>query len=213
MQAKLASLLREEAPEPHKTSDTQQMQQQPRQQQVSFKAARTGYLRSSNSNNLIMLHSQSSDADAQDAKQIFLQATEQPLAGFQPEPRRVLLLQTGETVARMPGLGVYYSESSDGVPAIMEHVLGNMPALYSCMVFLTVRAVPVPTVTEDERFLAWRCAACFDSELGLLQLKRRLLSCFDSAQPYSIAEVPHCRGALQSQGQCNVRGATQSQGY
>jgi hypothetical protein len=54
---------------------------------------------------------------------------------------------------------MYYSESSDGVPAVMKHVLGNMPALYSSMVFLTVRFVAVPTVTDEERFLAWRWVA------------------------------------------------------
>jgi hypothetical protein len=64
----------------------------------------------------------------------------------------------------MPGLGVYYSESSDGVPAVMKHVLGNMPALYSSMVFLTVRFVAVPTVTDEERFLAWRCAVAGSTE-------------------------------------------------
>jgi hypothetical protein len=143
MQAKLDSLLTE-VPELHQPSSSQQ------QQQASPPALGIN----SSSDNLSMPCSQCSNADAEPANQL------SPLATFQQQERRVLLLRTGEAVARMPGLGVYYSESSTGVPAVMKHVLSNMPILYRCVVFLTVRFVAVPTVTDNERFLAWRYACC-----------------------------------------------------
>jgi hypothetical protein len=143
VQAKLDSLLKEDV-EPQQHSNTQHQQLQQQQQQPSA-AGVTDAARTFSSS-----HMRQSSAESE-------YNSDHPLAAFQPQQRRVLLLHSGEAVARMPGLGVYYSESSDGVPAVMKHVLGNMPALYSSMVFLTVRFVAVPTVTDEERFLAWRC--------------------------------------------------------
>eukprot|EP00775_Hariotina_reticulata_P013256 gene13256-13386_t len=74
-----------------------------------------------------------------------------------PSPvRQLVLIESGEVVHRMAGLGVFYSESNGGVPAVMHHMLVNMPCLYSSMVFLTVRAVAVPTVDPKERLLVRR---------------------------------------------------------
>lgn len=78
------------------------------------------------------------------------------LVPVQLPKRQVVLVATGEPVSRMPGLGVYYSESSGGVPAVMQHVLETMPALYSSMVFMTVRFVALPTVDKKERFIVRR---------------------------------------------------------
>lgn len=79
--------------------------------------------------------------------------------GFVRLPRRrLVLVQTGEQVTVMPGLGVYYSEEAAGVPALMRHMLASLPAVFSSMVFLTVRFVPVPTVDKGERLLVRRCA-------------------------------------------------------
>eukprot|EP00879_Flechtneria_rotunda_P016144 GHRR01016888.1.p1 GENE.GHRR01016888.1~~GHRR01016888.1.p1 ORF type:complete len:883 (+),score=297.21 GHRR01016888.1:1137-3785(+) len=70
--------------------------------------------------------------------------------------RQLSLVHSGEAVVRLPGLGIYYAEGRTGVPAVMRHVLANMPALYSSMVFLTVRFVALPTVDAEERFLVCR---------------------------------------------------------
>jgi K+ transporter len=74
----------------------------------------------------------------------------------QPSVCQLVLLDRGEVVHRMAGLGVYYSESGGGVPAVMHHMLTSMPCLYSSMVFLTVRSVAVSTVDPKERLLVHR---------------------------------------------------------
>lgn len=95
------------------------------------------------------------------------------LAPFKLPRRQVVLVATGEPVARMPGLGIYYSESSGGVPAVMQHVLATMPTLYTSMVFMTVRSVALPTVDKAERFLLRRSVGVmtvFSQGSGHLQL-------------------------------------------
>jgi hypothetical protein len=157
VQAKLDSLLKEDA-EPKEFSETKQQQQQ--QQRTSSGGAGTTNTSKPCGNASLLSRRRSCANDAQHAEQArAFDASDHPLADFQLQQPRVVLQQSGEAVARMPGLGVYYSESSAGVPAVMKHVLGNMPALYSSMVFLTVRFVAVPTVTDEERILAWRCVA------------------------------------------------------
>jgi KUP system potassium uptake protein len=67
-----------------------------------------------------------------------------------------LLTSKGESLVRMPGLGLYYTDSPTGGPPVMAHVLQNMPALYDTLVFLTVKAVPVPKVDREEMILVRR---------------------------------------------------------
>lgn len=56
-------------------------------------------------------------------------------------------------IVRVPGIGLIYSELATGVPAIFSHFVTNLPAFHSVLVFICVKHVPVPYVSEDERFL------------------------------------------------------------
>jgi hypothetical protein len=53
----------------------------------------------------------------------------------------------------MPGIGIVYCESLSGLPPVLVHLLDKMPALYEATIFMTLRFVPIPHVSETERFL------------------------------------------------------------
>lgn len=59
-------------------------------------------------------------------------------------------------VVRVPGIGLIYSELVTGVPAIFSHFVTNLPAFHSVLVFICVKYVPVPYVSQEERFLIGR---------------------------------------------------------
>jgi hypothetical protein len=62
---------------------------------------------------------------------------------------------------RMPGIGIVYCESQSGLPPVLVHLLDKMPALYEATIFVTLRFVPIPHVSERERYLvggAWGSA-------------------------------------------------------
>jgi hypothetical protein len=71
-------------------------------------------------------------------------------------PSNVCLVATGEPVATIAGLGLYYSDNSSGTPPIMMHVLHNMPAVFQTSLFVTVKFMPLPVVEPHERFLVRR---------------------------------------------------------
>ncbi|CAO2828656.1 unnamed protein product [Amaranthus hypochondriacus] len=59
-------------------------------------------------------------------------------------------------IVRVPGIGLIYSELAVGVPAIFSHFVTNLPAFHKVMVFVCVKSVPVPYVSQEERFLIGR---------------------------------------------------------
>ncbi|KAJ4869525.1 Potassium transporter 9 [Raphanus sativus] len=59
-------------------------------------------------------------------------------------------------LVRVPGVGIVYSELASGVPHIFSHVITNLPAIHSVVVFVCVKYLPVYTVPEEERFLVKR---------------------------------------------------------
>lgn len=59
-------------------------------------------------------------------------------------------------LVRVPGIGIVYSELASGVPHIFSHVITNLPAIHSVVVFVCVKYLPVYTVPEEERFLVKR---------------------------------------------------------
>jgi K+ transporter len=57
---------------------------------------------------------------------------------------------------RLPGLGIIYTQATSGIPAVLQHLLVNMPALHEVTVLLTVRIIPRPYASQEERFLVRR---------------------------------------------------------
>ncbi|XP_078440584.1 K+ uptake transporter 3 [Wolffia australiana] len=59
-------------------------------------------------------------------------------------------------IVRVPGIGLMYTELVSGVPAIFSHFVTNLPAFHQVLVFVCVKAVPVPHVPLEERYLVGR---------------------------------------------------------
>lgn len=54
---------------------------------------------------------------------------------------------------RVPGIGLLYNELVHGVPSVLGQFLLDLPAIHSTLVFVCIKYVPVPVVSQDERFL------------------------------------------------------------
>ncbi|XP_062208430.1 probable potassium transporter 3 [Phragmites australis] len=59
-------------------------------------------------------------------------------------------------IVRVPGIGLIYSELATGVPIIFSHFVTNLPAFHQVLVFVCVKAVPIPHVRSYERHLVGR---------------------------------------------------------
>ncbi|KAJ6792088.1 putative potassium transporter 12 isoform X1 [Iris pallida] len=59
-------------------------------------------------------------------------------------------------LVRVPGIGFVYTELASGVPHIFSHLVTNLPAIHSVVVFVCVKYLPVYTVPAEERFLVKR---------------------------------------------------------
>ncbi|KAJ0979377.1 hypothetical protein J5N97_014851 [Dioscorea zingiberensis] len=70
--------------------------------------------------------------------------------------RRILELGPTLGMVRVPGIGLIYADLVTGVPAIFGHFATNLPAFHQVLVFVCVKAVQVPYVSEEERFLIGR---------------------------------------------------------
>ncbi|XP_076921006.1 potassium transporter 11-like [Bidens hawaiensis] len=68
----------------------------------------------------------------------------------------ILGLGTSLGLVRVPGIGLVYTELASGVPHIFSHLITNLSAIHSVVVFVCVKYLPVYTVPEDERFLVKR---------------------------------------------------------
>lgn len=65
-------------------------------------------------------------------------------------------LGPGLGLVRVPGIGLVYTELASGVPHIFSHLITNLPAIHSVVVFVCVKYLPVYMVPEEERFLVKR---------------------------------------------------------
>ncbi|XP_030942779.1 potassium transporter 11-like isoform X1 [Quercus lobata] len=68
----------------------------------------------------------------------------------------ILRLGPSLGLVRVPGVGLVYSELASGVPNIFSHLITNVPAIHSVVIFVCVKYLPVYTVPEGERFLIKR---------------------------------------------------------
>ncbi|KAI0494985.1 hypothetical protein KFK09_025131 [Dendrobium nobile] len=59
-------------------------------------------------------------------------------------------------LVRVPGVGFVYTELPSGVPHIFSHLITNLPAIHSVVVFVCVKYLPVYIVPIEERFLVKR---------------------------------------------------------
>ncbi|GJU11390.1 putative potassium transporter 12 [Tanacetum coccineum] len=51
---------------------------------------------------------------------------------------------------RVPGIGLLYNELVHGVPSVLGQFLLDLPAIHSTLVFVCIKYVPVPVVSQDE---------------------------------------------------------------
>ena len=77
-----------------------------------------------------------------------------------PQDERTLLLKVNgddrtshRPVARLPGLGLYYTELLEAIPPALHRYFSLSPAIHEVVVFVTVRHVPLPSVPPMQRLL------------------------------------------------------------
>ncbi|KAA3464600.1 potassium transporter 2-like isoform X1 [Gossypium australe] len=59
-------------------------------------------------------------------------------------------------IARVPGIGLVFTDLTSGIPANFSHFVTNLPAFHRVLVFVCVKSVPVPFVPPAERYLVGR---------------------------------------------------------
>ncbi|XP_057773917.1 potassium transporter 5 [Salvia miltiorrhiza] len=56
-------------------------------------------------------------------------------------------------VARLPGVGLLYSEMVQGIPPMFPHFISNIPSMHSLVIFVSIKSIPISKVAVEERFL------------------------------------------------------------
>eukprot|EP01018_Ginkgo_biloba_P005539 Gb_16028 [translate_table: standard] len=59
-------------------------------------------------------------------------------------------------IARVPGIGLIYTELVTGIPAFFSHLVTNLPAFHQVLIFVCIKTLPVPYVPPEERYLMGR---------------------------------------------------------
>ncbi|XP_030534431.1 potassium transporter 2-like [Rhodamnia argentea] len=59
-------------------------------------------------------------------------------------------------IARVPGIGVVFTDLISGIPANFSRFVTNLPAFHRILVFVCLKSVPVPHVPPAERYLVSR---------------------------------------------------------
>ncbi|KAI3932234.1 hypothetical protein MKW98_024954 [Papaver atlanticum] len=70
--------------------------------------------------------------------------------------KRIVALGPSLGMVRVPGIGLVYTDLVTGVPAVFGHFVTNLPAFHQVLVFVCVKSVQVPYVSERERFVVDR---------------------------------------------------------
>uniref|UniRef100_A0A7N0R9M1 Potassium transporter n=1 Tax=Kalanchoe fedtschenkoi TaxID=63787 RepID=A0A7N0R9M1_KALFE len=68
----------------------------------------------------------------------------------------ILSLGPSLGIVRIPGIGIIFSELVNGIPPMFSLFISNLPAFYHIAVFVCVKYVPVPYVSDRERYLIGR---------------------------------------------------------
>lgn len=69
---------------------------------------------------------------------------------------RIVSLGPSLGMVRVPGIGLVYTNLATGVPAVFGHFVTNLPAFHQVLVFVCIKSVQVPYVSEKERLLISR---------------------------------------------------------
>ncbi|CAI9107005.1 OLC1v1006269C1 [Oldenlandia corymbosa var. corymbosa] len=77
---------------------------------------------------------------------------------------RILSLGPSLGMVRVPGIGLVYTSLVTGIPAVFGHFVTNLPAFHQVLVFVCVKSVQVPYISEEERFLVSRI---YSKEYGM----------------------------------------------
>ncbi|KAJ6757766.1 POTASSIUM TRANSPORTER 2 [Salix koriyanagi] len=59
-------------------------------------------------------------------------------------------------IARVPGIGIVFTNLTSGIPANFSRFVTNLPAFHRVLVFVCIKSVPVPFVPPAERYLVGR---------------------------------------------------------
>ncbi|KAL6002647.1 Potassium transporter 2 [Asimina triloba] len=59
-------------------------------------------------------------------------------------------------IARVPGIGLVYTDLISGIPANFSRFVTNLPAFHRVLILVCVKSVPVPYVPPAERYLVGR---------------------------------------------------------
>ncbi|VAH84081.1 unnamed protein product [Triticum turgidum subsp. durum] len=62
-------------------------------------------------------------------------------------------LATRRNLARLPGIGVLYSELVQGIPPILPHLVEKVPSIHSVLVITSIKYLPISNIETNERFL------------------------------------------------------------
>ncbi|KAJ6943572.1 potassium transporter 3 isoform X1 [Populus alba x Populus x berolinensis] len=68
----------------------------------------------------------------------------------------ILTLGPDLGIVRIPGIGLVYTELASGVPAMFSQFITDLPTFYQVVVFICVKTVPIPYVSQKERYLIGR---------------------------------------------------------
>ncbi|TXG49995.1 hypothetical protein EZV62_025870 [Acer yangbiense] len=68
----------------------------------------------------------------------------------------LLALGSSLGIARVPGIGLVFTDLTSGIPANFSRFVTNLPAFHRILVFVCVKSVPVPYVPPAERYLVGR---------------------------------------------------------
>lgn len=69
---------------------------------------------------------------------------------------RILTLGRSLGMVRVPGVGLVYTNIVKGIPAVFGHLVTNLPAFHEVLIFVCIKSVQVPRISEEERFLISR---------------------------------------------------------
>ncbi|KAK6234609.1 Potassium transporter - like 10 [Theobroma cacao] len=69
---------------------------------------------------------------------------------------RIVALGPSLGMVRVPGIGLIYTNLVTGVPAVFGHFVTNLPAFHQVLVFVCVKSIQVPYISEKERLVISR---------------------------------------------------------
>lgn len=65
-------------------------------------------------------------------------------------------LSPGLGISRVPGIGFIYTDVVSGIPAFFSRFITNLPAFHQVLIFVSSKSLPVPYISENQRYLIGR---------------------------------------------------------